>query len=89
MVANSEVFKTYFAEDMAKLKAEGAGDSVHRVINLRAAKHRLEKCATPLGNHILWVKALIATAIRVAMERRALGQVDGLYGRGPRLPARD
>ena len=62
------------------MKAEGAGDSVHRVINLRAAKHRLEKCATPLGNHILWVKALIATAIRVAMERRALGQVDGLYG---------
>ena len=79
MVVISEVFNKYFAEEVAKLKAEGAGDSVHRVINLRAAKHRLEKCATPLGNHILWVEALIATAIRVAMERRVLGQVDELY----------
>lgn len=68
----SPAFKMWFktCQEHAKVKVNKA------VANLRAAKHRFESMIKPLARIVLFVDAVIATALRIVAERRDAAAAD-------------
>jgi hypothetical protein len=65
LIQYSDVFSQEYS-DAVKASCPGARDAR----NLRVAAHRIEAIATPLGRAVLYLPALLTTAVAVAVKRK-------------------
>ena len=70
IIESSDVFKQRFAELVEATHNNPAPASKGKIRSVRAARHRMESCQTPIGRFVLYNDALVTLAVGITASRR-------------------
>ncbi len=70
IIRNSDVFQERFQELVKSIQNNPAPDAAGKIRSVRAAKHRMESCQTPLGRFVLYLDAMLTLTCEIVVLRR-------------------